>query len=300
MPMDSDRVVAAALWAVGMGFIHIPTWLGMELAFRRWVLPATTLYEGHLFGAVIRSPYEFFVSRATGKVAANVTMCADRVRMVGERIYFGYLGYVVQIVGAVAVMVTANWQSAVIYVAGITLLVLVGRKLVHRVIEARAVEQDVRAAKSGVVIDAVTGFTAVKSFHTEWRETRMVKERLGDVVAAAQDALLKGMQFWHTLGALVRMVIWPALVGVNVWLLVGGQIGVGEAVTAITAGMIFTESVWGMIGVLVQFIALNAEMDEAHTDVVGERVVSPTPAPTSAPVRVGLSGVGLGWGRGWV
>lgn len=50
-----------------------------------------------------------------------------------------------------------------------------------------------------------------------------------------------------------------------------------------------------MIGVLVQFIALNAEMDEAHTDVVGERVLSPTPAPTSAPVRVVL-----GWGRGWV
>lgn len=293
-PMEPGQVIGAAWWTVGMGMIHVPLWLAMELAYRHWVVSATARYEGHLFRHVIGAPYEYFVSRASGKIAASVTMCADRVRMVGDRIYFGYLGFLVQITGAVAVMLTANWQSAVIYAVGVAAMVVVGQKMVGRVIVTRAQEQDVRAVKNGAIIDSITGFTAVKSFGAQSREARAVDDRIDDAVKATQQAFMAGMYFWHAMGLMVRGVIWPALVGVNVWLLLTDRIDVGQTVTAIAAGLIFTESVWEMIGILVEFIAMNAEMDEAHLDLVGAELLQPQ---QGNELRRG-SGVQGGWVSG--
>lgn len=59
-PLDAGAVIRSAVFAVGLGALHIFVAMGVALGFRSLVLPLINSYETHMFSRVIRSPYAFF------------------------------------------------------------------------------------------------------------------------------------------------------------------------------------------------------------------------------------------------
>lgn len=136
-----------------------------------------------------------------------MTLCADRVHELVDTFYFTYLRDGVWVVGSVAIMFTANWQSAVIYVAGIATVTITGRLTLPAIMAWRAKETDIRAEKNGVIIDSITGFTAVKSFRMDWREIATVRQKQDETTAINQKSFIAMIWFWYSIGVLVRVAI---------------------------------------------------------------------------------------------
>lgn len=281
---DSSRIITEAVILVCLGIGHSFTWHVSELLARKWILPLQNTYETHVFAEVINNGYPYFIEKSTGKISASISMYADKLRGLIDRILWGYIPEAVVLLGLIGVMSSFNWQSGVAFVSGISLMVLLVPVL-KRSIAAEAIQTDTRSTKTASVIDSVANFVSVKSFGTTNREVIEVNEKQQHVIKAHQTAFLWSVAFWFCASIVVRWITWPAIVAVNVWLYLDGRATVGEVTGAMAAGLLFTATIWEFVWHVSEFTQTMASVEETHTYLFGKRKVTMRALPQAVDRR---------------
>lgn len=271
---DAGLIVWCAIVVGCLGIAHSLLWHGSEFLWRRWILPLQENYETHTFATVTQNDYPYFVEKATGKISASIGVLSDRLRDLLVSIYWGYVPEVVSVVMLLGVLSSINWQSGVIFAVGLLLMPFAAGSFFKKALITEAELTDRRSTKTGSIIDSVANFVSVKSFSTERREVMTVDALQQVAIAKHRENFTWRVLFWFTTSVIVRGLMWPAIVAVNVWLFLNDKATVGDVSVAITAAFMFTNTVWELISYASQFTMKMSAMEESHTYLFGKNVVT--------------------------
>lgn len=268
-PIDSHQayIYIGILLALSTG--HDAVWHAGELLYLKLFNPIVFRYENIVFQQIIHKPYPYFVDKFTGKISSYITTLAKEFKEFLEKIFWDYADWVIRVVVVSAILISVNWLTGLIFVISLLFMFVVGRYTVRNSIKYEKVWTDVQSTKNGKIIDAIANFVNVKSFQKERLETRAIEHEQDKTIAAARQSYIWVVVFWASMGFIVRNVVWPAAIILNVYLYLHHQISLAELTTFLTSVMLFTNYVWNIIGDISQFTLKLARIEEAHQYLFG-------------------------------
>ncbi len=275
-PLSTHDAWFYAWMLIACSFTHDVTWRLGEFAYRRYVNPVSFAYETHLFRAVIEKPYPYFVDKFTGKISSYISTLRSELHTLFDQASFNYSSSFVNIVAILIVLSTVNWQTGVVFAAGIAGMFLVGHHLLHNSMKYQKIETDIAATKNGRIIDAISNFMSVKAFRTEATELAAMRLQQQKTVDASQRAVLWIIIFWAGMSVFVRDLIWPAVIVMNLIFFLHGSLSLADFTIILSTALIFTATVWDAVWNISQFGLMMAKTDEAHTYLFGNQIVKAT------------------------
>lgn len=258
------------VWAlIIMSSGHNIFWRAGELLHMQLINPLSALYDTLLFREIIRKPYPFFVDKFTGKLSSYVNTISQEMREFFTDVCYNYTSQAVNLVATLIILSAVNWQTGLIFLTGIVIMFVVGRKTaaINARYERRAT--DVQSTKNAHIVDAITNFVNVKSFRTELKEWRQLAAEQEGVIASSRRAILTGIFFWGCMGSIVRDLLWPATIGLNVYLFLHHEINLAQLTVVLSTILIFTTSIWEAVWYVSQFNLKLARIEEAHRYLFG-------------------------------
>lgn len=256
---------------------HNLTWRAAELLYTKLLLPVGYQYENILFASVINKPYPYFVDKFTGKIASYVTTISQESRDLVQNLCFNYTGSGVSILVIGVILGSLNWQTAAIFVSGIIGMLLTGRYTIRKSTTAEQHAADVQSTKNGKLVDAISNFINIKSFQKESTEIATIKREQELTIVASKKSFFWGSIFWGSLSLYVRDFIWPAAIGVNVYLYLHGQLSLSQLATLLTTILLFSNVIWEVIWYISQFNLKLARTEEAHRYLFGKTKIDLDP-----------------------
>lgn len=269
-PVRGHQAVMYVIVLIVLSSGHNIMWQVSERLFRRLVLPLSYTYESVLFKRIIQKPYPYFVGKFTGKISSYITTISQEQRNLFQNLCYNYINEPINLFTILIVMTTINWQSGVIFGLGIIGMFLVGRHTVRNSSTSEKHLADVQSTKNAKIIDAIANFTNVKSFHKEDVELRTIESEQNKTVSAAKKSHYWGQIFWWSTSIFVRDGIWPAIIIWNTYLLMHGQLSIGQLTTILSMLLLFSNIIWEIIWYVSQFNLQLARIEEAHQYLFGE------------------------------
>lgn len=278
--------VLLLMWLlVGLSVAHMVTWRASELLFLRFMKPLSYRYEQVLFANIISEPYPYFVDKLTGKIASYITLIRQELDTLTQELPFSYVGQAVSIISILVIFLSVNWETSVIYAVGLGILFLVGRRFQGPASAAESVASDAKSTRNGILFDVIANFQNVKSFHSEQTEIRALREEQDRVLDTVRTSFWASYKYWGNSSFIVRAVIWPISIVLNVYLYLGHSINITQLATLLSAILIFTTTIWESIWQLSQFKLQIARTDEAHRYLFDDRIVVRDPEPETVAIR---------------
>jgi ATP-binding cassette subfamily B protein len=268
-PVHGHQAVVYTWVLIALSSGHNLIWRGSELLFAKLISPLNFQYESILFRQVIRKPYYYFVDKFTGKLSSYVTTISQEERDFVTDICYNYANEIVSLVIILGILASVNWQTGAIFAAGIICMVLVGRYTIRGSTRSEKRYADVLSTKNAKVIDAIANFVNVKSFRKEEREIHAIDEHLQTTIKTIENTQYWGIFFWGSMSFFVRDVIWPAAIGLNVYLFLHGQLSITQLSTILSTLLIFSSTIWQLIWYVSQFSLRQARIEEAHRYLFG-------------------------------
>ena len=114
---------------------------------------------------------------------------------------------------------------------------------------------------------------SVKAFRRERAEFGAITKKRKEVITAANRAFFWSIVFWGSMSVMVRWVIWPVTILLNVSLFLQGQLSVAQMTTFISTLLIFSDYIWMVIWNISQFNIKLGRIEEAYMYLFGERNV---------------------------
>jgi ATP-binding cassette subfamily B protein len=249
---------------IGLSTAHSVLWHSSEYIYLRVVRPLQFRYEALLFQTVIRQPYHYFVDKFTGKVASYVSSLGDELGMLAESVFFNYCGDLTSLVVVMAILLTTNLPTGLIFVTSVGLMYVTGRKMIRPANAAEMDFADVKSTKNGKIIDIVGNFVNVKAFQTEHSESALVRRQQDTATTASHRSFVRGIWFWGSLSMIVRNLIWPATIGLNFYLFLHGHENLAQFTTVLSSVLIFSSFIWNIVWNFSQLSLRVARVEEAH------------------------------------
>lgn len=249
---------------------HDILWRLCEYLYARLLSPLSCDYESRLFQLIIRKPYYYFVDKFTGKVASYITSIAQEQSGLFDDLCYNYISQLVTLGIMLGILASVNWQTGTIFLVGVVLMAITGRYTAASSTRAEKHLADVQSTKNGKIIDAVANFVNVKSFRKEHLEINTVDRQETIAKAAKKSSLLWGMVFWGSMSVFVRELIWPATIGVNVYLFLHGSLSLTQLSVVLSTVLLFSSTVWGAVWSISQFNLRLARIEEAHEYLFGK------------------------------
>jgi ATP-binding cassette subfamily B protein len=250
--------------------LHNLLWRLGEIAYAKLVSPLNFEYENILFRRVIRKPYPYFVDKFTGKLSSYITAISENQRELFTDVCFNYTGQIVSLVFVTAILASINWQTGALFAGGLIAMFLIGRLTIRGSIRAEKQYADVSSTKNAKIIDAIANFVNVKSFHKESAEIQTINREQQLAVKSVENAQLWGIWFWATMSSIVRDMIWPAALGLNVYLFLHGSLSLAQLTVILSTLLIFSNTIWELIWYLSQLNLRLARIEEAHQYLFGK------------------------------
>lgn len=219
-------------------------------------------------------PYPYFVGKFTGKISSYVTGLGREFREFLDATCYQYADLFVKLPILASIMFTVNWYTGVIFVVSIIIMFLAGRRLAKFTAQAERDLTDSVSSLDGYVIDVISNFVSVKAFKREQSELHTVLERRKDVIAKAKHRYFWEIMFWGAMSIVVRCIVWPVTIIMNVALFLDGQLDLAQITTFISALLIFSDYIWMVVWNVSQFNVKLARMEESYrylfsdTDVI--------------------------------
>lgn len=252
---------------------HMIAWHGSELLYIRFVLPLSFRYETALFRNVVTRPYAYFVDKLTGKIGSYITGIAQELRQLLMDVFFEYIGQVVSMVVVVSILTSINWQTGAIFAGGLILLAVFGRWPLANAVRTQRIETDVISTKNGRVIDAIANFASVKAFFTDAAEIGAMVAEQRRAFRASRTAFRWSTLFWVTMSMVVRNLVWPAVIVVNVVLFLDGGVSIAQLTTVLTTALLFSATIWQLIWQVSYLSMKFARVEESHLYLFGPRII---------------------------
>ena len=268
-PVEGHQAVIYVWILIGCSAGHDVMWHVSELLFLKFLNRVSYDYETIVFQHIIQKPYPYFVDKFTGKISSYITSLSQELRDFTEKIFWDYAGHSVSLVAVVAIMTAVNWQTGLIFAGGLLLMLVVGRHTVTNSFRYEKKQADVRSTKNGKIIDAIANFVNVKSFQKEATEIRTIAAEQEINIKVARTSFIWDVVFWGSMGFFIRYLMWPATIGLNVYLFLHHQISLGDLTTFLSAVLLFSTTIWEVIWTFSQFNLRLARMEEAHSYLFG-------------------------------
>ncbi len=268
---------------LGCNVFHNYSWHGAELLYVKYLNPLPYKYETEIARFVLLKPYPFFVGKFTGKIASYITLIGKETNQFLSRIMYNYTEGVVKLVSITAILFSVNITTGSIFIAGIVVMFIVGRYSIKNSVKYESTFTDVESSKNGKIIDIMSNFVNIKSYNKEAQEWAGLTHEQAGVIAASKKSYHWGIFFWTTMSFIVRLIIWPATVVLNVYYYKNGVINLAQLTTLLSTIMLFSGQVWEFIWYISQFNLTMSRIEEAHRYLFGKNVVYALKAPTQAP-----------------
>lgn len=251
-------------------FTHSVTWRLSEYLYLKLLKPMTFRFENIVFNQVVQKPYPYFVDKFTGKISSYINTLGEEMRNFVDDIFYNYTGEFIRLIAVAIILIAVNWQTGSIFIGGLLLMVLVGRKTVRNSIKYEKQFADVQSTKNGRIVDAIANFVNIKSFQKELLETKGIAVEQEKTVETGNKAFFWGIVFWGSMNTIVREVIWPSTIFLNVYLFLHGQLTVAQLTTFLSAILLFAEFIWEVIWYITRFNIKLARIEEGYTYLFGE------------------------------
>lgn len=287
MAGDPDRstVWRYTIILILLSTFHDLTWRAGEFSYRHFVNPLPFRYETTLFRHVIAKPYGFFTDKFTGKISSYVTTLSDIFKDTAYTICVDLNTQIIYLAALVGVMFSVNWQSGVIFAGSLVLMYLIGRIMIRYDMKYQRIATDRASTKNGYLIDAISNFAAVKSFRSEAHEAAAIGKQQSITLAASQRSYLWAIAFWASMSVVIRHLLWPAVVLLNVHYALNGQITPGQFATVMSSAVLFSTNIWVTVWYISQFGVMFAKADEAHEYLFGKELAVADPADKKLPKK---------------
>ena|GEM_PF-472137 len=269
IPHGEVALYTAALISCSVG--HDLFWRAAELSYMKLLNPRGYDYQNLLFGRVINQEYPYFAGRSTGKVSGYVRTLGQEYREFLDNACFNYIELAVRLPSIVLIMFAVNVPSGLLFTGAIVLLFLIAGRTARRSAREEKKSTDVTAEMESYVLDIVSNFVSVKSFRRERAEHALVVERRKEVVAASNRSMFWTIVFWASMSLVVRYLIWPGAILLNLWLFLRGDLTIGELTTFLSALVIFSDFIWAVIWEFSQLNLRLARVEEAYGYLFGDR-----------------------------
>ncbi|WP_251737365.1 ABC transporter ATP-binding protein [Frankia sp. R82] len=281
---SANAVYGYALLLIGANLVHDLFWRGGEVLYRRLLVHHGYECEDVLFGRVVGQPYPYFVGKFTGKISSFVATVGREFRDILDSTCFTYVEMLVRIPAIVLIMFAVNLWSGLIFLAGVLLMLVIGRHTARRSFRAEKELADETSEMDGYVIDIIANFVSVKSFRQEQAEYDEVRRRRRLVIDAARRSSLWDIVFWASMALVVRYLIWPASILLNLYLYRSGQLGLAEFATFLSVLVMFSDFIWVMVWEIAQLNLRLARVEEAYQYLFGG---APVAVGSGSPLRPG-------------
>jgi ABC-type multidrug transport system fused ATPase/permease subunit len=270
-PHGAITTWTAVLIACSVG--HNMFWRTAELLYTRLLNRRSYDYQNLLFDRVIGQEYPYFTARATGKIAGYTRTLGQEFRDFLENACFNYVELVIKLPSIVLIMFAVNLQTGYLFTGAILVLLLIGRLTAGRSARAEKRATDITAEMESYILDVVGNFVSVKSFRRERAEHTLVVERRRDVVRASNRSRYWDIVFWGSMSVVVRDLLWPAAILLNLWLFLRHEMTIGQLTTFLSALVIFSDFIWAAIWEVSQLNLRMARVEEAYGYLFGAREV---------------------------
>lgn len=270
-PVNEPAVywLTAILVAISLG--HDIIWRLGEVAYRQLLNAKAYEFENIVFKAVISQPYPYFIDKFTGKISSYVAGLGREFREFVDQLCYEYTDILVKLPIIGATMFTVNLYTGAIFTVGLVIMVIAGRQLVKKTVEAERRLTDKTSSLDGYVIDVISNFVSVKAFARESKELNVVMEKRKNVVESSSRMLLWNIFFWGAMSVMVRWVIWPSTIILNVYLFLQGQINLAQITTFISTLLIFSEFIWVIIWQISRFNVKLGRIEESYRYLFNDR-----------------------------
>jgi ABC-type multidrug transport system fused ATPase/permease subunit len=264
-------------WLVGIliaiSVVHDLIWRTAELLYRKWINGKGYEFENIVFQAVMSKPYPYFIDKFTGKVSSYVATIGREFRDFINEVCYSYADLLVKLPIIAVIMFTVNIPTGIVFVVSIAIMFITGRKLVGRTVSTEREQTNIGANLDGYSIDVISNFVSVKAFRRERSEFEAVVRKRKDVIKAANRAFFWSIVFWGSMSVMVRWVIWPATILLNVYFFLHGQLSVAQMTTFISTLLIFSDYIWMVIWNVSQFNIKLGRIEEAYNYLFDDRNV---------------------------
>jgi ATP-binding cassette subfamily B protein len=287
---------AHVYWFVGiliaLSVGHMVIWHLGDFLYRGLLNRREYEFENILFRAIMAKPYPYFVGKFTGKISSYVTGLGREFREFIDATCYQYADLLVKMPILAAIMFTVNLYTGLIFVVSIIVMFIAGRHLARYTAKAEQDLTDSVSTLDGYVIDVISNFVSVKAFKREKTELNQVLERRTGVIAKAKHRYFWEIMFWGAMSLVVRCIVWPLTIIMNVTLFLNGQLDLAQITTFISALVIFSDFIWMVVWNVSQFNVKLARMEEAYrylfneTEVVSEAAMDANDRRTTKPVPV--------------
>jgi ABC-type multidrug transport system fused ATPase/permease subunit len=262
--IDHSQVywVVGILIALSVG--HMITWHTGDFLYRALLNHREYEFENILFRAIMAKPYPYFVGKFTGKISTYVTGLGREFREFIDATCYQYADLLVKLPILAAIMFTVNLYTGLIFVSSIIVMFIAGRHLARYTARAEQDLTDSISSLDGYVIDVISNFVSVKAFKRERTELMKVLERRKGVIAKARHRFFWEIMFWGAMSLIVRCIVWPAAIIMNVSLFLNGQLDLAQITTFISALVIFSDFIWMVVWNISQLNVKLARMEESY------------------------------------
>lgn len=269
-PVDSHQAFIYVWILIACSTGHDFIWRASEFLFLKLLNPISHQYESLIFKQVIRQPYPYFVDKFSGKVSSYITSIGQELKDFTEKVFWDYSGQAISLVVVTIILAAVNWKTGVIFVAGLLMMLIVGQYTIRNSALYEKRVADVQSTKNGKIVDAIANFVNVKSFQKEAAETRTIDAEQAKTIIADNTSYWWNMVFWASMSFIIRDVMWPATILLNVYLFIHHQISLAALATFLSTVLIFSTYIWDIIWDISQFNLKLARIEEAHTYLFGE------------------------------
>lgn len=287
-PIDQREVYVNTAVLIGCSVLHGISWHSTEVLYRYFINPLSYRYESEMARFVLQKPYPFFVGKYTGKIASYITTLGKETRLFTDRLLYNYSQGVVKFVSISIILLSVNAITGLIFLGGIALMVLIGRFTIRNSIKYESIFTDIESTKNGKIIDIVSNFVNVKSFQKEHIERQAIVDEQEVVIDAANRSFTWGTVFWISMSVVIRFLLWPATITINVVMYLNGSVSLAELTTLLSTIMLFSSQVWDYVWYISQYNLAVARLEEAHTYLFGKKVVHALRYPPEVPAHTAL------------
>nr|WP_261555488.1 ABC transporter ATP-binding protein [Frankia tisae] len=302
---STDGVYRYAVILIGCNILHDLTWRAAEILYLHLLNDRGYEYENILFRRVINERYPYFVGKFTGKISSYIAMLGREFREILETTCFTYVEQAIRVPSIIIIMFSVNLYSGLTFLLAVLLMVVVGRHTVRGSSRAEKRLADEVSEMDGYVIDVIANFVSVKSFRQEGAEHEQVVRRRRAVIGAARHSYFWTIVFWASMSLVVRYLVWPVSILLNLHLYLTGQLSLAQFTTFLAVLVMFSDFIWGTVWEIAQLNLRLARVEEAYRYLFAGRPIAmdqlsfqpePTPAPAPrAPGRLEFRGLSFAY-----
>lgn len=272
-PVNESRIFSVVIILLAISIGHDVLWRLGEWSYRWLILHKVYEFETIVFQAVMSRRYPYFVDKFTGKISNYVTGLGREFREFLDTVFWQYADLVTKLPIIAAIMFSVNVWTGCLFVGSLGIMFIAGQKLVRRNVEAERVLTDANASMDGHIIDVISNFVSVKAFRRERSEVATIRDKRGEVVKKARTSMLWGIIFWASMSLMVRWIIWPGTILLNIYLFLHGRMSLEQMTTFISALLIFSDYIWMVIWNVSQFNIKIGRMEEAYHYLFGDEQI---------------------------